>query len=135
MTKTKLDRPRSSLQPHSSQPIFGALRHTQSQNYTRKHSSGVRKKVPTTTIPTIHEVDDSEFGRGDLEIVNEKKREKKRDSVSSKGRSYVYDNAGFEGNVASTVGSRQEQFHRSSTQHSFMSTTSSMKDTSIKSLP
>lgn len=87
-------------------------------------------------IPTIHEVDGESTASGDhLEVVNEKKKEKKRGSVSSGGkrRSHGYDNGGFEGSLA--AGRPTTQFQRSSTQHSLMSTSSSMRDVSVRSLP
>lgn len=142
MSKPKQDRPRHSLQPQPiTQPILTPLRHTKSHNYDKKRISvggGAKKKLPLTTIPTIHEVDGESTASGDhVEVVNEKKKEKKRGSVSSGGgggkrRSHGYDNGGFEGSLAA---GRQLQFQRSSTQHSLMSTSSSMRDVSVRSLP
>lgn len=122
------DRHRHSLQPQINLTPLGPLRHTKSHNFER---SGAKKK--TLIISTIHEVEDeaSVASGGEVEIVNEKKKEKRSSIRKASGG---YDNAGFEGSTGNLTRS-QQQFRRNSAQGSFISTTSSVRDPSIKSLP
>lgn len=140
MSKQKQDRPRHSLQPQPHQPIHGPLRQTKSQNYDRRHSvGGARKKITTSTISTIHEVEGESTISGSsdvVEVVNEKKKEKKRSGSGGKKKTSGYDNVAFEGSTGSlTIDRHQGQFQRNSVQGSFISTSSSVKNPSIRSLP
>lgn len=133
MTKQKLNKPRHSLQPQSSQLPPVSFRHTKSANYDKRQGAKKRSSGPgNTAIPTIHEDEGEATGEvASVQIVDEKRKERKTSRESTKSG---YDNKGFQGSTTSLASGSGRQFQRNSTQQSFMSN-SSMKDQSVRSLP